>query len=417
MSNIKSIITLFISILLIGRICLADDWPQFRGPNRDGKSAETGLLKKWPEGGPKQLWSVEGLGIGFSSVAVAKGFVYTTGMIEGEGFLFAYDLAGNLKWKQSYGPEWTGSYKGTRTTPTVDGNRVYVFSGTGVMVCFEARTGRKIWEVNTLEKFEGKNIRWGMSGSPLIDGDKVYCTPGGKKGIMVALDKMTGETIWATSGLDEMSAYSSPILIERGGIRLLINMIQKSVICLNAENGKLIWQEPYVTPSDTGGVTPIYKDGAVYVTSAIEREFTRGGVMFELSADGTSVSEKWNDQTLDTGHGGVVLVDGYLYGSTFDGIPKGDWVCLEWDSGKVMYKEIWNGNKGSIIYADGMLYCYDENTGDVALVEASPTDFEIVSYFRVTQGSGQHWAHPAISDRRLYIRHGDALMAYDIKSK
>ena len=417
MSNIKSIITLFISILLIGRICLADDWPQFRGPNRDGKSAETGLLKKWPEGGPKQLWSVEGLGIGFSSVAVAKGFVYTTGMIEGEGFLFAYDLAGNLKWKQSYGPEWTGSYKGTRTTPTVDGNRVYVFSGTGVMVCFEARTGRKIWEVNTLEKFKGKNIRWGMSGSPLIDGDKVYCTPGGKKGIMVALDKMTGETIWATSGLDEMSAYSSPILIERGGIRLLINMIQKSVICLNAENGKLIWQEPYVTPSDTGGVTPIYKDGAVYVTSAIEREFTRGGVMFELSADGTSVSEKWNDQTLDTGHGGVVLVDGYLYGSTFDGIPKGDWVCLEWDSGKVMYKEIWNGNKGSIIYADGMLYCYDENTGDVALVEASPTDFEIVSYFRVTQGSGQHWAHPAISDRRLYIRHGDALMAYDIKSK
>ena len=417
MSNIKSVATLFISILLIGRICLADDWPQFRGPNRDGKSAETGLLKKWPEGGPKQLWSVEGLGIGFSSVAVAKGFVYTTGMIEGEGFLFAYDLAGNLKWKQSYGPEWTGSYKGTRTTPTVDGNRVYVFSGTGVMVCFEARTGRKIWEVNTLEKFKGKNIRWGMSGSPLIDGDKVYCTPGGKKGIMVALDKMTGETIWATSGLDEMSAYSSPILIERGGIRLLINMIQKSVICLNAENGKLIWQEPYVTPSDTGGVTPIYKDGAVYVTSAIEREFTRGGVMFELSADGTSVSEKWNDQTLDTGHGGVVLIDGYLYGSTFDGIPKGDWVCLEWDSGKVMYKEIWNGNKGSIIYADGMLYCYDENTGDVALVEASPTDFEIVSYFRVTQGSGQHWAHPAISDRRLYIRHGDALMAYDIKSK
>ena len=139
--------------------------------------------------------------------------------------------------------------------------------------------------------------------------------------------------------------------------------------------------------------------------------------MFELSADGTSVTEKWNDKTLDCGHGGVVLVDGYLYGSTFDGIPKGDWVCLDWESAQVMYKAKWNGNKGSIAYADGMLYCYDENTGDVALVKTSPRAFEVVSSFQVTQGSGQHWAHPSISDGRLYIRHGDALMAYDIKDK
>jgi len=417
MSRIKGIAVLSLCLILAVEVCFGDEWPQFRGSNRDGKSAETGLMKKWPEGGPKLLWFVEGLGIGFSSVAVVSGCVYTTGMIDDEGFLFAYDLAGNLKWKESYGPEWTGSYKGTRTTPTIDDDRVYVFSGTGVMVCFEAGTGNKIWEVNVLEKFEGKNIRWGMSGSPLIDGDKVYCTPGGKKGVMVALDKMTGRTIWAAAGSDERSAYSSPVLIERGDNRLLINIIQKSVICVNADTGELIWREPYVTPSDTGGVTPIYNDGCVYVTSAVEREFTRGGVMFELSADGTSVSEKWNDQTLDTGHGGVVLVDGYLYGSTFDGIPKGDWVCLDFDSGKVMYKATWNGNKGSVIYADGMLYCYDENTGDVALVKASPKSFEIVSSFRVTQGSGQHWAHPAISDGRLYIRHGNALMAYGIKSK
>ena len=216
---------------------------------------------------------------------------------------------------------------------------------------------------------------------------------------------------------DGKSAYSSAILIERGGNRLLINMIQKFVTCVNADNDKLIWLEPYVTPSDTGGVTPIYKDGRLYVTSAVEREFTRGGVMFGLSADGTSVAEKWNDQTLDCGHGGVVLVNGYLYGSTFDGIPKGDWICLDWDSGQVMYKAKWNGKKGSIIYADGMLYCYDENTGDVALVRPSPKDFDIASTFGVTEGSGSHWAHPVISDGRLYIRHGNALMAYDIKSK
>jgi outer membrane protein assembly factor BamB len=417
MNGFKGIIALFLGILLTGCVCFAEDWPQFRGPARDGKSAETGLLKKWPEDGPELLWSAEGLGIGFSSVAVADGFVYTTGMIDGEGFLFAYDIAGNLKWKASYGPEWTGSYKGTRTTPTVDGQRIYVFSGTGIMICFNSKTGEKVWQVDTLTKFDGKNIRWGMSGSPLIDGNKVYCTPGGIKGTIVALDKMTGQTIWATTGLDESSAYSSAILIERGGNRLLINMIQKSVICVNADNGKLIWQEPYVTPSDTGGVTPTYKDGYVYVTSAVEREFTRGGVMFELSADGTSVTEKWNDQILDCGHGGVILVDGYLYGSTFDGVPKGDWVCLDWESGQVMYKAKWNGNKGSIIYADGMLYCYDENTGDVALVKASPKGFEIVSTFGVTKGSGKHWAHPAISDGWLYIRHGDALMAYGIKNE
>ena len=417
MNKAKSIALLHLGTLLIASLCAADDWPAFRGPHRDGKSAETGLLKAWPQGGPQRLWSVEGLGIGFSSAAIAGGSLYTTGMLDGEGFLFACDLAGNLKWKASYGPEWTGSYKGTRTTPTVDGNRIYVFSGTGAMVCFEAADGKKIWEVNTLEKFEGKNIPWGMSGSPLVDGDKVYCTPGGKKGVIVALDKMTGRTIWATTGLDELSAYSSAILIERGGKNLLVNMIQKSVICVNADNGELIWREPYVTPSDTGGVTPVYKDGRVYVTSAVEREFTRGGVLFELSADGASVTEKWNDQTLDCGHGGVVLVDGYLYGSTFDGIPKGDWVCLDWDSGQVMYKAKWNGNKGSIIYADGMLYCYDENIGDVALVKASPKGFDIVSTFRVTEGDGQHWAHPALSDGRLYIRHGNALMAYDIADK
>ena len=427
MNNIKIIVALILTILLTGAVCYGDDWPQFRGPNRDGKSAETGLLKKWPEGGPEMLWSVGGLGIGFSSVAVAGGFVYTTGMINGEGFLFAYDIAGNLKWKESYGPEWTGSYKGTRTTPTVDGQRIYVFSGTGIMVCFNAKTGGKFWQVDTLTKFDGKNIRWGMSGSPLIDGDKVYCTPGGKKGIIVALDKTTGRTIWATTGLDELSAYCSPILIERGPRRfasqsrssggLLINLIQKSIVCVAADTGKLIWREPYETPSDTGGVTPVYKDGYLYVTSAVEREFTRGGVMLELSADGTSVAKKWNDQTLDCGHGGVVLVDGYLYGFSFEGIPKGDWVCLDWDSGKVMYEATWNANKGSIIYADGLLYCYDENTGDVALVKPSPKRFEIVSSFRVTKGSGKHWAHPAISDGQLYIRHGDALMAYDIKSK
>ncbi len=416
MNNTKPISTLLLSILLTATTCLADDWPQFRGPNRNGKSAETGLLKKWPEAGPKLLWSVDGLGIGFSSTAIADGFVYTTGMIDGEGFLFAYDLAGNLKWRQSYGPEWTGSYKGTRTTPTVDAGRVYMFSGIGIMACFNAKNGKRIWQVDALKEFEGKNIRWGMSCSPLIDSRKVYCTPGGKKGTIVALDKMTGQTIWATTGLDEPAAYCSPVLIERGGFRLLITMIQKSVICVSADDGRLLWREPYPAPSDTGTITPVYHDGCLYVTSVVNRGVTSAGTMFELSADDTSVNEKWNDQTLDCQHGGVILLDGYLYGSNWYDNTRGDWICLDWDSGEVVYKTTWNGSKGSIVYADGMFYCYDEE-GNVGLAKASPKGFEVVSTFTVTQGSGKHWAHPAISDGRLYIRHGEALMAYDIKNK
>jgi outer membrane protein assembly factor BamB len=416
MSRAKCVLLVVTGLLLAGGVSYSDDWPQFRGPSRDGKSAELGLLKQWPEGGPKLLWSVSGLGIGFSSVAVADGLVYTTGMLDGEGFLFAYDLSGNLKWKESYGPEWTGSYRGTRTTPTVHADRIYMFSGTGVMACFGAKSGKKIWDVDTLKKFDGKNIRWGMSCSPLIDGNKVYCTPGGKKGTMVALDKMTGKTIWATTGLNELSAYCSPILIERGGRRLLITMIQESVICVSADDGRLIWREPYEAPSDTNTLTPIYHDGCLYVTNVVNRGITNAGTMFELSEDGTFVKKKWNDHTLDCQHGGVILLDGYLYGSNWYDNTRGDWICLDWDTGQVVYKATWNGYKGSIIYADGMFYCYDEE-GNVGVVKASPEGFDIVSTFAITQGSGKHWAHPAISDGRLYIRHGEVLMAYDISSK
>jgi outer membrane protein assembly factor BamB len=411
------VILILLYTLSTGRVGWTDDWPQFRGPARDGKSAETGLLKKWPEGGPGLLWSVEGLGIGYSSVAVADGFVYTTGMLDGEGFLFAYDLNGNLKWKESYGPEWTGACRGARTTPTVDTGKIYMYSGTGVMVCFNAKTGKKIWDVDTLKEFEAKNIQWGMTGSPLIDGDKVYCTPGGNKGTMVALNKITGETIWATTGLSESSAYSSPILFERGGRRLLATMIQKSVICVSTDDGALIWRVPYEVPSDTGTITPIYHDGGIYFTCVVFPDITSGGTMFKLSEDGTSVKQKWHDETLDCQHGGVVLVNGYLYGTNWYNNTKGNWICLDWDSGKVMYNTKWNGHKGSVIYADGMLYCYEEITGEVGLVKASPKGFDVDSSFHITQGSGYHWAHPAISDARLFIRHGDALMAYNIKSK
>ncbi|MHC4174483.1 MAG: outer membrane protein assembly factor BamB family protein [Planctomycetota bacterium] len=410
----KSILAIIIGILLNIQV-FAADWPQWRGPDRDGKSSEAGLLKKWPEGGPKLLWSIEGLGTGFSTVSVADGLLYTTGMVDKEGILFAYDLQGNLKWKKLYGAEWRGSSPGVRTTPTVDRDRVYVMSGNGRVVCFDAKTGEEKWAVDTLKRFDGKNIRWGISESVLIDGNNLMCTPGGKDATIVALDKMTGETVWTSKGLSEKSCYSSLILVERGGNRLVVNMTENSVVGVNANTGKVLWvdkfEEYQEKPKDINPVTPVYYDGCVYTTSG----YDNGGAMLELSEDGSKVSRKWVDTTLDCHHGGVVIVDGYIYGANWKDNRNGNWVCLDWDSGKVMYEKEWIC-KGAVTYADGMLYCYEEKEGTVALVKASPEGFDIVSSFEVSKGTGKHWAHPVVCDGRLYIRHGDALMVYDIKA-
>jgi outer membrane protein assembly factor BamB len=404
--KIKTIITVvFSTILLTGLFCRADDWPQFRGPDRNGKSAETGLLKKWPQGGPRLLWHYEGLGKGYSSAAVAKGLIYITGMIGGEGVLFAFDLDGRLKWKVNYGPELSRSYPGARTTPTIDGERLYLISGHGRVACYNAKTGERIWYVDTSEKFHGRNVRWGIAESLLIDGGKVVCTPGGKDATVVALDKMTGKTLWTTRGLSEKSAYCSPVLVEKGSNRLLITMVQKSIVCMDIDSGEIYWRIPNKVSHEISAVSPLYTDGLLYVTNG----YRHGGKMFELSQDGTGYTKKWVEKTLDVHHGGVLLIDGNIHGAS----TRGKWICLEPATGKVLYQDRLVG-KGSAIYADGMLYCYGEKSM-LALVKAASTGYTMVSSFEITRGSHQHWAHPSISDGRLYLRHGDVLMAFDIK--
>jgi outer membrane protein assembly factor BamB len=395
---------------------MADDWHQWRGTNRNGISKETGLLKSWPEGGPKLLWSNKEVGEGFSSMSISRGSLYITGIVDKQETLFAFDLDGKLKWKTAYGPNWKGSFPVARTTPTVDGTNLYVISGMGNAVCLDANSGKIKWSVQTVEKFKGEYHNWGIAESPLVVDDKVICTPGGTNASMVALNKLTGETLWQTETFSEQHNYCSPILIEREAKKIIATQLQETFVGVDANTGKVLWQDKYSNfldePTDINIVTPIYQNGYIYVTSG----YNDGGAMYELSKDGANIKRVWNDSTLDVHHGGVVLIDGFIYGSNWENNRNGNWVCLDWKTGKVMYETKWI-NKGSIIAAEGMLYCYEEKEGNLALLKASPKGFDIISSFKIEKGSGQHWAHPVISDGRLYLRHGEALMVYDIKSR
>jgi len=324
-------------------------------------------------------------------------------MISGEGFLFAFDKHGKLVWKSSYGPEWDGSRPGARTTPTVQRDRIYLMSAEGRVVCFSTN-GKKIWSVNLMEEFGARNLEWGMTESLLVDGDCIFCTPGGRDVMIVALDRHSGKTIWEIRGNGETSGYCSPCLVKHRGRRLLLTMTARSFVGIDADKRELLWRYSHVTDYYVNANTPLYHDGNVYTVSG----YNTGGQMFLLSEDGKSIKRIWSQDTLDSQMGAVVLVDGFIYGS---GHNNRGWHCLDWKTGKVQYTARQIGNKGAIIFSDGMIYCYSER-GDVALVKPNPQKFEVVSSFRIKRGSGEHWAHPVIKDGRLFIRHGDALMVY-----
>jgi len=411
--------TLFLTALIImfvGLTSQADDWLQWRGASRDGKSTETNLLKSWPKAGPRMIWSIETLGKGYSSPAIENGVIYINGMLKKQGILFALDLNGKEIWKTPYGREWTRSFPGTRSMPTIDGNRIYLLSGQGVLVCFDKKTGKIDWSLDAHKKFNGKMLTWGMGEAVLIVDDKVICTPGGPDATMVALDKTNGQTIWTTKGLSDKSGYCSPMFIERGGRKIIITQTFLAAVGIDAADGKLLWRDTFtdyqteIEPENPN--TPLYLNGEFYITSG----YGDGGTMFRISPDGTQINRKWADTTLDCHHGHVVLVDGYIYGSSWDTNRHGNWVCLQWETGKVMYDTKWHG-KGCILYADGMLYCYEETKGNFALVKPDPQEFRVVSSFKVPLGKGENWAHPVISNGILYIRHGPAFMAYDIKAQ
>ena len=410
----------FISLsffLLITTSTVFSQLVQWRGPNRDGQFNETGLLKSWPEGGPQQILEVEKIGKGWSSPILAGNIIYTTGMIDTLDYLSAIDLQGNIKWQVPYGRSWNKSFPDTRSTPTVEDDRIYVQSGTGRLSCFERETGKEIWAVEVDRDFECEYHIWGNSETPLIVDDKVICTPGGPKTSVVAFDKMTGKLIWQSKSLGGQRAYASPTIYQYKNFRYILAVIGTDLLAVVPETGEIAWNYKYHNPEkwDQPGLiwtnTPVFKDDQIFLTMGYDYK----AAMLKMNAEGTAVSEMFIDTTFDNHHHGVILYEGHLYGSNWINNNKGNWVCMDWNTGEIKYEVTWD-SKGSLIMADGMLYAYNEK-GNVGLVKPTPEGFKPVSEFKITKGAGPHWAHPFIAGGKLLLRHGDVLMVYDIKQK
>lgn len=402
----KRLLTLLLlsGLLTTGFSQLPTHW---RGPTGNGIYNESGLMTSWPVDGPEVLWAYEQLGIGHSSPVVSQGFLYTSGMVGETGMLFKFDLEGNLIWKKPYGPEFNSSYTGPRGAPVVVGDHIYLESGTGELYCLTAGDGSIIWKKDLFKDFDGKNITWGVNETPLVDGDIIYATPGGKNNNVVALDRHSGDMIWSSKGKGELSAYCSPLMILHNGRKILVTHTASHLIGLDAGSGDLLWAQKQPNEYGVHANTPVYYKGVIFYFSG----YGQGGGSLVLSMDGSSITQSWFSKKLDSRMGGAVLVDGYIYMS---GDYAREWRCVEWETGKEMYASSELG-KGVVIYADGMLYCYTDR-GELALVKADPSGFKVISKTKVMKGSEQHWAHPMIHEGVLYVRHGSAIIAYKVKS-
>lgn len=404
--------TLVVSLALacVAPCAHASDWPQWRGPDRTDVSKETGLLKSWPAGGPKRVWLFENAGAGYAGPAIVAGKLFTMGTRDGGEILFALDAdTGKELWQVKIGDLFKESRgDGPRSTPTVDGDKVYAMNGLGNLVCASVADGKILWR-QSMSDLGGKRPNWGYTESPLVDGDQVVCTPGGAKGALAAFDKKTGKLIWQSTEFTDVAHYVSMVAAEANGTPQYIQVTMQSIVGIAPKDGKVLWKSPW--PGRTAVIpTPIYHDGHVYVTSGY-------GVGCKLVKIGPNneVSTVYENKVMKNHHGGVVLVGDHVYGHADPG-----WVCQNFKTGE----EVWSHrdfSKGAIACADGMLYCLEENSGTVALIEASPKGwqehgrFKLDPQTKIRSSQGRIWVHPVISNGKLYLRDQDLIYCYDIK--
>jgi outer membrane protein assembly factor BamB len=401
-----------LALIIVSPFLHSADWPQFRGPSRDDVSKETGLLKSWPKDGPTLVWQAKGLGDGYSSVSVAGNRVYTLGNKDIVSQVIALD-------RDSGKPVWTGEVGraggNLGCTPTVDGDRVFALGQEGDLVCLDTKDGMRVWAHNLLKDFGGKYGGWHYCESPLVDGEKVIVTPGGKDSTMVALDKKTGETVWKCAlPLQHTEAgYSSVVIAEVGGVKQYVQLLNGGVVGVSTD-GKPLWQYEKLGPNTANIPTPVVLKDRILAVAG----YGKGGALLKLTAEdkGIKAEEVYFKGELTNKHGGVLVVGDYAYGDTDD---QGAPFCAEVKTGKVLWKRKHDQGQGrgsaSVTYADGRLYFHYQN-GVAALVEASPDGYKEMGSFKV-KTDGNAWAHPVVAGGRLYLREGDSLFCYDVREK
>ncbi len=396
---------LAIALALAGAMSAAE-WPQWRGILRDGKSAETGLLKQWPEGGPKLLWKAQGLGEGYSSMSIAAGRVYTLGQRGDVEFVLALDAAtGKKVWETAIG----GPYRerrgdGPRGVPTVEGELLWTLAADGSLACLNAKTGAKVWSLNAVKDFGGSVPHWGYSESPLIDDDRVIFNAGGTGTAVVALNKNTGKLIWKSQS--DGAAYSSAILASVGKTRQVLTFTSKGAMGVRADNGELLWRYDNVANRTANIATPIFRDGQVFYSSA----YGTGAALLKLASDGGGVTanEVYFTREMMNHYSSSVLVGDMLYG-----FSNAILTAMKFGTGEVAWKDRSVG-KGSVIFADGRLYLLGEN-GTVALAEATAEGYKEISRFSFVKSERPAWAPPAISDGKLFIRDQETMYCHAIR--
>jgi outer membrane protein assembly factor BamB len=412
MSRLLALATLVAAAGLAG----ASDWPQFRGPNRDDISTEKGLLDAWPKEGPRLLWKGTGLGQGFSTVAVAGDKVFTMGDKDGSCFVFALDRAtGKVLWEAKVGRAASpGGFPGPRGTPTVDGALVYALGQLGDLVCLDAASGAEKWRKDFAKDYKGQVGGWRYSESPLIDGDRLVCTPGGRSATLVALNKRTGEEVWR-SGLNFRAGYSSIVISQACGIKQYVQLLDTGgVVGVSAADGKLLWRYEKLAPNVANIPTPIVLGNQVFCSAG----YGKGGALLTLRPDGKGgvrAEEEYYNPRLRNKHGGLVVVGAYVYGDTDD---SGRPFCAEWKTGEVKWTKGRSRGNGSasLTYADGHLYVRYAN-GYVALVPAEASGYREKGIFKIPNGDRNSWSHPVVVDGRLYLREKDTLWVYDVKAR
>jgi outer membrane protein assembly factor BamB len=399
-----------------------DDWPQWRGPQRTGLSRETGLLKEWPQGGPKLLWKLQDIGGGYSTPAVVGDRIYLMADRKGQEFLIALAVKDGAEvWVTAIGkvgPNNGPQYPGTRSTPTVDGDFIYVLGSDGDLACLKKDRGTVVWSKNLRKAFDGTPGAWAYSESVLIDGDVLVCTPGGEKATLVALHKKDGEPIWKCAVPEgDAAAYASAIAVEVDGVRQYVQFLAQGLVGVDAKTGKFLWRYDKTTDPAANIPTPVFHDDCVF--SSTSRNGS-GLNRIKVSKDEVTTEQVYYNTTKLNSTGGVVRVGTYLYGTN----PKGELVCLDFKTGK----EKWhNASVGaaSLCFADGMLYVRNqggngfgkETTPKVALVEATADGYKEKGRFeQPDHGDKPAWPHPVVANGRLYLRDGSVLLCYDVKA-